>query len=334
MNTELKKFSQGLAEAVKAAAAGTVTVRARRRLPASGIALDAETILTAAHVIEDGDNIMVVLPDGTESAATLAGYDPNSDLAVLTLAEGKASPAKVQTEAAVGELVLALGRPFGRIEASLGTLSAIGGPTVNRRGGTLEGHFRTDTTPFPGFSGGPLVNVSGEVVGINTSGLGFGDPIAVPMPVALKIAEQLKKHGSIKRGFLGISGQPVELPEAGVKALKRKQASGLLIVGIEADSPATGSGLLIGDILVGLAGQPVESHRTLLSLLTGELVGQETELQMLRGGKPETLKVTIGERPEHSHDEHPGKRFRSKLRRWHGGRRGHHGHHGRHHEDE
>jgi S1-C subfamily serine protease len=203
----------------------------------------------------------------------------------------------------------------------------------------LEGHYRTDATPFPGFSGGPLVNVSGQVVGINTSGLTHGKSIAIPTPSALKIAEMLKKDGTIKRGYLGITGQPVELPEGSAEALGREQGEGLLIVGIEKESPAAASGLLLGDILVGLGGDPILNHRQLLSALTGEIVGQESELEVLRGGVPETLKVTVSERPDHHDDPHSPRHWRRKGfargrrkggghgRGKHHGHRGHHGHH-------
>ncbi len=350
MNKELKNFSAGLAEAVKTAGAFTVTVISRRRLPASGIALDAETVLTAAHVLEDDENIQVALPDGTQLAAELLGYDPNSDLAVLKLEKAAAAPAVTQEAAEVGELVLALGRPFGDVQASLGTLSAKGGPLHYRSGGMLEGHYRTDATPYPGFSGGPLINVSGEVIGINTSGLRMANSIAIPIGVASKIAAMLKEHGTIKRGFLGISGQPVGLPNAAIQALDREQEQGLLIIGLEEDGPAASGGMMVGDILIGLGGQPVESHQQLMPLLNGEIVGQETEVEVLRGGAPETLKVTIGERPEFDREDFRGERARRWAMRMarhggphgdpHGGKHrgerrgeGHGGHHGhRHHE--
>ncbi len=334
MNEELKKFSAGLAEAVEAAAKGTVTVRSRRRLPASGIALDAETILTAAHVIEDEDNILVVLPDGAESKAELLGYDPNSDLAVLKLADGGATAAETAEAVGVGELVLSLGRPFGEIQASLGTLSAKGGPSSNHSGGMLEGHYRTDATPYPGFSGGPLINVSGQVVGINTSGL--GTPIAIPIGIAVKIANTLKEHGTIKRGYLGITGHPVDLPKGAADTLGRDQATGLLIAGIEADSPAGASDLMVGDILVGLAGKPVANHQQLLGYLSGEIVGKETEMEVLRGGKRETVKVTVGERQDHDEDGRHGRRRGMHRRAWRAHRRGrwHRGHHGHSHGHE
>jgi S1-C subfamily serine protease len=336
MNKELKKFSEGLAEAASFAGKSVVTVKSRRRLPASGIALDGETILTAAHVIEDEENIRVVLADGKEQSAKLLGYDPNSDLAVLQLESGGAEAAVTAEDVEVGELVLALGRTFGAVQASLGTLSAKGGPSHHRHGGMLEGHYRTDATPYPGFSGGPLVNVSGQVVGLNTSGLGFGKSIAIPIRIAIKIAELLKKDGTIKRGYLGITGQPVDLPEDSAKALGREQSQGLLIVSIEKDSPAAASGLLVGDILVGLSDQPVETHSQLLGLLSGEIVGQETGMEVLRGGKPETLKVTIAERPEYDEDWHERRAWRHRGvggRAWRGSWHRHRSHHRSHHHE-
>lgn len=331
MNNELKKFSDGLAEVTAFAGKSTVTVKSRRRLPASGMALDADTILTAAHVIEDDENIRVVLADGSEQPAKLLGYDPNSDLAVLELESGGAEAAVIAEKVAVGELVLALGRPFGEVQASMGTLSAKGGASFHRRGGMLEGHYRTDATPYPGFSGGPLVNVSGQVVGINTSGLGHGKSIAIPIEIALKIAGMLKKDGTIKRGYLGITGQTVDLPE--------NASQGLLVVGIEDESPAAGSGLLVGDILVGLAGKPVVTHSQLLGALSGEIVGQETEMEVLRAGKPETLKVTITERPEHDEGWHGRRSWHRHRGDLHGRRSGrssrgaHHHNHEHHHGD-
>lgn len=346
MNNDLKNFSDGLAAAVKSAGESTVTVIARRRLPASGIALDAETILTAAHVIEDDENIRVSLPDGTQLAAELLGYDPASDLAVLKLEKAAATPAATQEAVEVGELVLAVGRPFGDVQASLGTLSAKGGPFRHRGGGMLEGHYRTDATPYPGFSGGPLVNVSGEVVAINTSGLRMVKSIAIPIGAAVRIAGMLKEHGSIKRGFLGISGQPVDLPAAAAKELNRDQGQGLLIAGLEEGGPAESGGMMVGDILVGLAGKPVETHSQLMAELAGEVVGQETDVEVLRGGKPETLRVTIGERPEFDPEEIRGRRSHRFARRMshhfgphggpHGGPLGEHSgeRHGRHHHED
>lgn len=341
MNDKLKELSAGMADSVEKAGAYTVTVMARRRLPATGIALDKDTILTAAHVIEDDENITVVLPDGKKLGAELLGYDPRSDLAALKLESADAAPAELAGEGEVGQLVMALGRPFGRgMEASLGILSAKGGPLHGRRAGLLESHYRTDAIPYPGFSGGPLVDVDGKVLGINTSGLGIGNSIVIPIQEAVKVVEMLKEFGTVKRGYLGISGQPVELSEDAQKALGREQESGLLLVGIEEDGPAAKGGLVVSDILVGVGGEAVATHGELLYSLTGHLVGKEVEVEVLRGGTPKTLKVVVGERPdlpmEERHMRH-SKRFARRFMRgnWdvhHGP--GRHGHHGRRQEED
>jgi S1-C subfamily serine protease len=160
----------------------------------------------------------------------------------------------------------------------------------------LDKYLRTDAIPYPGFSGGPLVDTQGRVLGINTSGLARGASLVIPAGLAWQIAETLVKHGRVRRGFLGVRSQPVDIPAAQRKALSRQQSSGLLLVGIEPGSPAEVGGLLVGDILVGLAGQPVSDPDELLTRLTGEIVAQATPVEVLRGGDLHTVTVTIGER--------------------------------------
>jgi len=286
-----------MAAAAEKAGASTVLVNARRRMPASGIAFAEDLILTADHVVEQEEGIRVILPDGTETGAKLAGRDPGSDLAVLRLEKAAAKPAQAAPEARVGELVLALGRPSpDGIEVSLGVVSAMGGP-VRTHGGSIDKFIRTDTTPFPGFSGGPLVDAEGRVVGINTSGFGHGVALTIPADYAWKVADQLAKNGSVKRGYLGIRSEGVELAEAAQKALKREQESGLLIVGVEKKSPAEAGGLIVGDILVGIDGQPVPHHDALFARLTSEAVDKSIPLEILRGGQPQKVNVKIGARP-------------------------------------
>lgn len=294
----LDALSQAMVAAVEAAGATTLLVNARRRLPASGIAYTSELVLTADHVVERDDDITVVLPDGRENAATVAGRDPGNDLALLRLSSPAASVATpAAQDARVGQMVLALGRPSSEgIQASLGVVSAIGGPVRTGRGGLLERYLRTDAIPYPGFSGGPLVDTAGQIVGLNTSGLARGASLAIPVSLAWQIAAVLEKHGHIRRGFLGVRSQPVPLPAAQQSTLGRQQASGLLLVGVETDSPAEQGGLLVGDIIVAIAGQPVTDPDELLASLTGEVVGKPTPIQVLRGGSPNLITVTIGAR--------------------------------------
>jgi S1-C subfamily serine protease len=158
----------------------------------------------------------------------------------------------------------------------------------------LERYIRTDATPYPGFSGGPLIATSGAVVGVTTTGLVGGVALAVPAEIAWRIADALQKHGSIKRGFLGISSQPVHLQDN--QRGGKDQDHGLLIVRVDADSPAGKGGLLLGDILVALDDQSVKDTDDLQALLTGERVGTEVPVEVIRGGSLQTVKVTIGER--------------------------------------
>ena len=294
----LTAISDAMAEAVARAGSATVLVSARRRFPASGIIYAPDLILTADHVVERDDDINVSLPDGSDVSATLAGRDPGTDLALLRLSRASANTAQIApAEARVGQLVLAVGRPSAEgIQASLGVISAIGGPMRTGRGGLLERYLATDAIPYPGFSGGPLVDAAGQVVGVNTSGLARGTSLAIPASLAWQTAADLAKNGRVRRGYLGIRSQPVELPASAQKTLGRQQATGLLLVGIEDNSPASAGGLMIGDILVGLSGQTVSDPDELLSKLSGSQVGSPILVEILRGGQLTNVTVTVGER--------------------------------------
>ncbi len=297
MTNPLTDFSNGLASAVEKAGASTVLVDARKRYPASGIAYAEDLILTADHVVTREEDIKVLLQDGKSLPATLAGRDPGSDLALLKLAEKALSPAKTSGDVKVGQLVLALGRPNNNgMQASWGIVTSIHGPARTFRGGLLDEYIQTETTPYPGFSGGPLVNTEGEVLGLNTSGLTRGSSLTIPVKFAWRIADALAKHGTVKRGYLGVRTQPVEIPEASRKALKREQQNGLLVLWLEDGGPAEKGELLVGDILVAISGQPVGDPDDLFAALSNDTVGKSIAVEVLRGGKPETVTVTVGER--------------------------------------
>ncbi len=297
MSNTFTEFSNGLASAVEKGGASTILVDARKRYPASGIAYTEDLILTADHVVTREEDIKVTLPDGKSLSATLAGRDPGSDLALLRLAEKAMTPAKTSDDVKVGQLVLALGRPNSAgMQASWGIVTAISGPARTFRGGMLDEYVQTETTPYPGFSGGPLVNTEGEVLGLNTSGLTRGSALTIPVKGAWRIADALAKHGTVKRGYLGVRTQPVDVPEAARKALKREQGHGLLVMWLEEGGPAEKGGLLVGDILVAISGQPVGDPDDLFSALNSDTVGKSVAVEVLRGGKPETVKVTVGER--------------------------------------
>jgi S1-C subfamily serine protease len=157
-------------------------------------------------------------------------------------------------------------------------------------------HIRSDATPYPGFSGGPLINAAGEMLGLNTSGLTRGASIALTTDFAWRVADSLREHGTVKRGYLGIRSQTVEIAEPQQETLEREQETGLLLLWVEANSPAAQGGLLVGDILVGVAGLQVTSAQELHAALSTTAVGTATTVELLRGGQPLTIEVTIGER--------------------------------------
>ena len=290
----LQELSDALAAAVERASAYTVRVNARRRMPASGIAWADGVILTADHVIERDEEITVTLADGKSVAATIAGRDPGSDLAVLRAQTGLA-PAPRSQDAKVGHLVLAVGRPGDSgLTAAMGVISAVGGPWQSGRGATVEGYIRADVTMYPGFSGGPLVDASGSVVGINSSGISRAGGITIPVAAAEKVVQPLLAHGRLKRGFLGLTSQVVPLPKATAEATG--QEAGLLVARVASGTPAEQGGVLIGDILIGLGGQPVRDTDELQRLLGPDRVGQATPLRIIRGGEMREISVTVGER--------------------------------------
>jgi S1-C subfamily serine protease len=286
-----------LTAAVEKAGANTILVDARKRYPASGIAYAEDLVLTSDHVVTREDDLKIGLPNGKTLKATIAGRDPGSDLALLRLAEKALTPAKTSHDVKVGQLVLALGRPSSAgIQASWGIVTAISGPARIHRGGLLDEYISTETTPYPGFSGGPLINTEGEVLGLNTSGLTHGSSLTIPVKAAWRIAEALAKHGSVKRGYLGVRTQPVEITEAVRKSLKREQISGLLILWLEENGPAQQAGLFVGDTIVAISGQSVGDPDDLFSALNSDTVGKSIAVEVLRGGRPETVAVKVGER--------------------------------------
>ncbi len=292
----LSMLSNQMADAVERIGLALVMVNGRQRQAASGIVYAPDLVLTADHVLEREDNLTIQTHDQRTLAAQFVGRDPSTDLAVLRVNDLGLTPAVTASDPArVGQLILVVGRPSSSGPmASLGIVSAVGGPLRMRRGLLLEQYIRTDAIPYPGFSGGPLIDGQGAVLGILTTGLISGATLAIPTPIAWRIARTLAQQGFIKRGFLGISSQPVHLPET--QRAGRTQEQGLLIVRVEPGSPAEVGGMLIGDILVSLDGQPVTDTDDLQPLLMNERVGKTVPVEVIRGGSLHTLHVTIGQR--------------------------------------
>jgi S1-C subfamily serine protease len=297
--SELTNLSNQLADAVQAAGAWTVRVQARRGPPASGIALAADLVLTADHVVDPSreESIRIGLPDGSEVGGAVVGRDPATDLAILRIASGALSPAKAaQGDPRTGSLALVVGRPGSEPSASLGLITGLAGPARTRRGGLLERFIQVDAVMYPGFSGGPLVDADGAVLGMITSGLGFGGPaVAIPWSLASQLAETIGKHGKVPRGYLGVGSQPVTL-SAQAKELTGGQERGLLVVQVADGGPAAAAGFLQGDILVRLDGTPVTNADDLQGLLGPNRVGSAVSAAIIRGGELRDVNLTVGTR--------------------------------------
>ena len=294
----LSNLSDALAEAVEAAGPSVVRVDARSRMPTSGIVWSADgVIVTAHHGVQRDEKISVALPNGEEVPATLAGRDPSTDLAVLR-AEAKGLTVPDWTEADdlhVGHLVLALGRPGRSVRATLGIVSALGeGGWRTPVGGHLDRYLQTDVVMYPGFSGGPLLNASGQVLGLNTSAMLRGAALTVPTSNIRQVVETLLTHGRVRRGYLGVSAQAVPLPASLAEQLS--QETGLLLVTIEPGSAAEDGGLLLGDTIVALEGDPVRHLDDLLAGLSGDRIGTKLTIRVIRGGQLQELAATVGER--------------------------------------
>jgi S1-C subfamily serine protease len=254
-------------------------------------------VLTASHVLEREEDLSVETADGRTLTARFAGRDHSTDLAVLDVEGLDVEPAApAEGDARVGQISLAVGS-HSRGEgprATLGVVSTVGGPIRTRRGPRLERYIQTDATPYPGFSGGPLIDARGNVLGILVSGWGRGAAFAIPADLAWHTAGTLSERGSVKRGYLGILSQPVRLPDG--QSLGLTQRGGLLVVGVEDGSPAGRGGLIVGDILATLDGQPVEDTDDLLVLLAGDRVGRPVPVRLVRGGELAEIEITVGER--------------------------------------
>lgn len=301
MASVLQDFSDALALTVEKTGPAVVRVEARRRLPATGIVWSAAgVIVTAHHVVEQDDHVGIGLHDGRTLSARLLGRDPTTDVAVLQAQIGQGQlPLTVPTWAdpadlRVGHLALALGRPGQRVLATFGIISALGEGWRTPAGGEVDHYLQSDVVMYPGFSGGPLVDAAGHIIGMNTSAMLRGVSLTIPAPTLRRVVETILSHGHVRRGYLGVSAQAARLPA--LLAQQLQQESGLLLGSVEADGPADKAGLFMGDTLISLDNQPVRHLDDLMALLTGERVGRPLPARIVRGGQVQTLDVVIGER--------------------------------------
>ncbi len=226
------------------------------------------------------------------------GRDPTTDLALLSFASENLGVAPRELASPrLGGLVLAVGRPSAvGLSVSFGVVSSVGPEWHTSAGGRVDQFVQPDLTLYPGFSGGPLIDVEGRVLGVNTSGLSRGIPLAIPTETVERTIDQLLKRGTVSRGYLGLRMQTVELPQTVQSGLHMEIGEALLIVGLEPGGPADQAGVLVGDILLSVCDKGVARPESVQSLLDTETIGKALDFKILRGGNPLTLQITASER--------------------------------------
>jgi S1-C subfamily serine protease len=293
----LTDLSNQMADAVAAAAPSIVQVQGRRRRPASGTIYATDIVITTMPALGREDGLRVRQHQGVVLEADLVGWDPATSLAVLRVAGLDGPPPSPAAAAArVGHLGLAVARSWSNaLTASAGVVSVIGGPLPTGRRRSIDQVIRTTAPMHDGFAGGAFLDAAGGLLGIATAAEIRGLGVVIPAAIAWKAAAAVIEHGGMKRGYLGIAGQPVKLPE-GQRPDSEEREDALLVVAVTAGSPAAAAGLLVGDILLALDDHPIESPEDLLDLLVGDRVGRSASLRVLRGGTARDIVVIIGQR--------------------------------------
>jgi S1-C subfamily serine protease len=281
----LSNLSTALGDAVAAAAPGIVRID-RRRGAGTGIAWSEDLVVTSSFHAPDATTVAFEV-DGAlvERDATVIGRDPGTDLAVMRVAGGGLTPAKLRDldGVSVGQLVLALGRPGRTVRASLRIIGTLGTEEIRTpSGGRLDRWIETDRQIPRGFGGGPLVDPTGAVLALNTRTLVRGADLAIPVSTIRRVVAEIVAHGGVRRGYFGVGAYPI--------------ADGALVASLDADGPAAKAGLLVGDVIVKLGGEPITGPLDLRGALL-DRGGHEVDVELIRAGAPLTIRVTIGSRP-------------------------------------
>jgi S1-C subfamily serine protease len=299
MSAELIELSNALAQVTDRVAASVVAMHTEARGSSSGVIWHQGVIVTAEHALRRDEEIQATLPDGRVVPATLAGRDPSTDLAVLKCADagnhfierGDASEVKA------GSISLVVGRTraSGPV-AALGVVSLVVAERHTWTGSSLAPYIRLDVGLQPTAVGGAVVDAHGKVLGIASPRFARFGAIAIPAATVDRVAETLLKKGRIPRGYLGVALQPVRLPEHLRQSLQHKERTAAIILEVEPDGPAHKAGILIGDILISLAGQPVSRPENVQSHLQSENIGKSLAAKILRGGAVRDVAISVGDR--------------------------------------
>jgi S1-C subfamily serine protease len=297
MASSLVSLSNELASVVERSAVAVVAVHARPRFNSSGVHWSPGLVVTAEHTLRDDESVFVTTGTGEKFAAEVAGRDPGTDLAVLRVKDLTIpiAPRLEDRGYRPGHLVLAVGRNKESANAGVGVIGSIAGPSQTWRGGKLDEVIRLDLLLHPVASGGAIVDASGKLIGIGTPALSRAAVFAVPHGTVERVVQALVAHGRIPQGYLGAGLQPISLPEHLTKSLGLSVSAGLMTVSVDQEAPAGKAGLLIGDVLLDLGGQPVHRTESVRPLLA-DAVGKTLSASILRGGALVNLEIAVAER--------------------------------------
>jgi S1-C subfamily serine protease len=292
----IEQLSNHLADAVASAAPSVVQVQGGGR-PGSGLVYADAVVLTTVGALGREDGLHVRRPDGRTLEAELAGWDPTTNLAVLRVPDlGLPAAALSSARPRVGHLALAVARSWSNaVTASAGIVSVIGGPLPTGRRRAIDEIIRTTAPMHDGFSGGAFLDTAGGLIGVTTAARIRGLGVVIPAGIAWKTAGAVIEHGRLKRGYIGVAAQRVEL--SGDQRPGPDRDAALLVMAVTGGSPAARAGVLVGDVIADFDGHPVNAPEDLLDLLLGDRVGRGVPLRIIRGGQPIDVTVEVGERP-------------------------------------
>ena len=300
MSKELIELSNALAQATDRAASSVVAVHTERRGSSSGIVWRSGVIVTSEHALRRDEEIQVTLPNGRVVSASLAGRDPSSDIAVLKCAEANNAAPEFGDVATLkpGNLTLVVGRTraSGPV-AALGVVSLVAPDRHTWTGASIVPYIRLDVGLQPTAVGGAVIDARGSIVGLATPRFARFGAIAVPASSINKITDILLQKGSIPRGYLGVGLQPVRLPEALRDKLQWKERTAAIVMDVHPGGSADKAGVVIGDILISMAGDAVTGLEDIQSHLAGEAIGKTLPLKFVRGGAIQEGSIVVAERP-------------------------------------
>lgn len=296
---DLAGLSRSFETLIAGAIGGVVAVKAAPYRVVSGICVRDDLFAVADHSLRREDSVPVHTSDGSHVSASILGRDPGLDLAFLKAEGLRATPLPIADPATVkpGSLAAVVGLTLDvGPSASIGILGAVGGPRRTWRGATLDHFYRLDVNLYPSQSGAAVVSHAGELIGLATPALLRHSAVAVPVSTLTRVLDELLKTGRIRQGYLGVGMQPIVVPVHLREKTGFASDTGLIVMNVEAGSPADEAHVQLGDILIALEATPIADVEQLQAALRGENVGRALKAVFVRSGEVLETQITVAER--------------------------------------